>query len=73
MVIVQAGFVNFEITWREDVFRGAPQDSSAGDFGTIGINFRARKAVNDSEWFEALTALNCEMPIQNSDGHGMLK
>ncbi len=36
-----AGFIDFEITWREDVFSGAPQESSAADFGTKGINFRA--------------------------------
>ncbi len=36
-----AGFEGFEITWRADVFSGAPQESSAADFGTKGINFRA--------------------------------
>jgi hypothetical protein len=41
--VVAAGFVNFEITWRADVFSGATQSSSAADFGTLGINFRARK------------------------------
>jgi hypothetical protein len=40
---VAAGFEGFEITWREEVFRGAPQAGSAGKFGTLGINFRARK------------------------------
>ena len=35
------GFAGFEITWRADVFSGAPQESSAADFGTKGINFRA--------------------------------
>ena len=39
-----AGFTDFEITWREDVFAGAPHQSSAAKFGTLGINFRARKA-----------------------------
>ncbi len=38
-----AGFVDFEITWRAEVFDGAPQASDAGKFGTVGINFRARK------------------------------
>ena len=37
------GFEAFEITWRKAVFDGAPQASSAGKFGTKGINFRARK------------------------------
>ncbi|MEE9611066.1 MAG: hypothetical protein V3W19_07425 [Desulfatiglandales bacterium] len=36
-----AGFEGFESTWRADVFSGAPQHSSAADFGTKGINFRA--------------------------------
>ena len=38
-----AGFKDFELTWRADVFRGAPQESSAANFGTLGINFRAAK------------------------------
>ena len=59
-----AGFVDFEITWRADVFSGAPQSSSAGNFGTLGINFRARKAANEEEWAAALAALSCEMPAQ---------
>jgi hypothetical protein len=42
---VAAGFVDFEITWRAEVFDGAPQASAAGDFGTVGINFRARKPL----------------------------
>jgi hypothetical protein len=56
---VAAGFVDFEITWRADVFAGAPQASSAGKFGTQGINFRARKARNESEWAAALERLTC--------------
>lgn len=39
-----AGFVDFKIVWRGDVFAGAPQHSSAADFGTLGISFGARKA-----------------------------
>jgi hypothetical protein len=62
MVVVQAGFVDFEITWRDAVYEGAPQDSSAANYGTLGINFRARKAGNEEEWFDALNALNCEIP-----------
>ena len=57
--VVAAGFVGFEITWRADVFSGAPQSSSAAQFGTVGINFRARKARDDAEWAEALAALTC--------------
>jgi len=60
--VVGAGFVDFEITWRGDVFSGAVQSSSAAKFGTLGINFRARKASSDQEWADALAALQCEVP-----------
>jgi hypothetical protein len=43
--VVAAGFTDFAITWRDDVFSGAPQQSSAAEFGTLGINFRARKVA----------------------------
>ena len=62
MVAVAAGFVGFEITWRGDVFSGAPQSSSAAEFGTLGINVRARKATSQAEWDAALAALTCQMP-----------
>ncbi len=55
-----AGFVDFEITWRKDVFNGAPQESSAADFGTLGINFHAHKPKNNVEWEKALSALTCD-------------
>ncbi len=55
-----SGFTDFEITWRADVFRGAPQSSSAAKFGTLGINFRATRAVSDAEWQAALEQLACE-------------
>jgi len=61
---VAAGFVDFAITWRADVFSGAPQSSSAANFGTLGINFRARKALNDAEWEQALAALSCATTAQ---------
>jgi TusA-related sulfurtransferase len=61
---VIAGFVDFAITWRADVFSGAPQSSSAANFGTLGINFRARKAANYEEWATAIAALSCETPTQ---------
>ena len=44
-MVAAAGFVGFEITWRGDVFSGAAQSSSAASFGTLGINFRARKPI----------------------------
>jgi hypothetical protein len=61
---VAAGFVDFEITWQADVFSGAPQQSSAADFGTLGINFRARKAIDTAEWSAVLEALACEASSQ---------
>jgi hypothetical protein len=59
---VAAGFVDFEITRRADVFSGAAQSSSAASFGTLGIDFRARKPANDAEWEKAWVALSCETP-----------
>ena len=61
-----AGFVGFEITWRKDVFSDAPQAGSAEKFGTLGINFRARKAANEEEWAAAMTALSCEIAAPQS-------
>ena len=55
--------MEFEITWRKDVFSDAPQAGSAERFGTLGINFRARKAKSEGELVVALEALSCEMPI----------
>jgi hypothetical protein len=54
---VAAGFVDFEITWRAEVFAGAPQASSAAQFGTVGINFRARKASTEAEWAREVARL----------------
>jgi hypothetical protein len=62
MAVVMAGFVDFEITWRADVFSGAPQSSSAAEFGTLGINFGARRARDEAEWARALATLNCQVP-----------
>jgi hypothetical protein len=61
---VAAGFVGFEITWRKDVFGGAPQAGSAEKFGTLGINFRARKARSEGEWIATLAASSCEVPAR---------
>ncbi len=59
--MVGAGFVDFEITWRAEVFDGAPQESSAAAFGTVGINFSARKAASEEEWRAAMEALSCRV------------
>ena len=61
-----AGFVDFEITWQADVFNGAPQESSAVEFGTQGINFLARKAANEEEWNASKASLACEVPIKHT-------
>ena len=68
-----AGFVDFEITWQADVFIGAPQASSAAEFGAVGITFRACKAANEREWQAAMASLSCEVPapmrnLATSDG-----
>ncbi|MGD8376019.1 MAG: hypothetical protein PVF68_07755 [Acidobacteriota bacterium] len=42
-MVESAGFGDFEVTWRAPVYDGAPQSSSAAKYGTVGINFRARK------------------------------
>jgi hypothetical protein len=65
---VAAGFVGFEITWRKDVFSGAPQAGSAANFGTLGINFRARKARSEEEWTAAMAALSCEISVGHTEG-----
>jgi hypothetical protein len=67
---VAAGFVDFEITWQADVFSGAPQASSAAEFGTQGINFRARKAAHEEEWHAARASLACEVPIKPTAPQG---
>lgn len=64
-----AGFVDFEITWRDDIFSGAPQASSAANFGTVGINFRARKPESMQEWQAALSTLNCNIQEQQHSGN----
>ena len=55
-----AGFIHFEITWRADVFAGAPQSSSAASFGALGINFRARKPHDEQERAAALADSQAE-------------
>ena len=64
--VVAAGFINFEITWRKDVFAGAPQDSSAASFGTVGINFKSQKYTDEAEWYAELDELACELPNPKS-------
>lgn len=59
-----AGFEGFEITWRKKVFDGAPQAGSAGNFGTLGINFRSRKPVDGYGTWEAMAP---EAPPRRAD------
>jgi hypothetical protein len=70
VTVVAAGFVGFEITWRKDVFSGAPQAGSAANFGTLGISFRARKAANEEEVIATLGALSCEIPVNGTEEVG---
>ena len=65
-MVVATGFVGFEITWRKDVFSDAPQAGSAEKFGTLGINFQARKARSEEELIAAMAALSCEIPISGT-------
>jgi len=44
-MLAECGFDEIEVPWRADVFRGAPQDKNSVSFGTLGVNFRARKRV----------------------------
>jgi hypothetical protein len=60
--VIAAGFIEFAIDSRTDVYAGAEQSSSAANFGTLGITFRARRALDDTEWEQALSALNCDLP-----------
>jgi hypothetical protein len=44
---------------RVDVYADAPQASSAAKFGTLGINFRARRVSSEDEWSRELVAIAC--------------
>jgi hypothetical protein len=44
--VTEAGFVDFAIESRADVYAAAEQSGSAANFGTLGITFRARKAAS---------------------------
>lgn len=42
-MVATTGFEGFRVQWRGDVFAEAPQASSAAKFGTLGVDFTARK------------------------------
>jgi hypothetical protein len=73
--VTAAGFVDFAIESRTDVYAGAEQSSSAANFGTLGITFRARKAMSEEQWQLALDALSCDIraevgtPVETSGEH----
>jgi hypothetical protein len=73
---VAAGLIGFEITWRAEVYDGAPQESSAADYGTLGITFCARKPRDQKEWQEwhdaVLAAQSCELPPARQAGSAQL-
>ena len=56
-----AGFIDFEITWRAEVYADAPQESSAEDFGTLGITFFARKPVTEQEREDYFARQMCDV------------
>ncbi len=58
-----AGFVEFEITLRVDVFSGTPHESGAAEVGAMGITFKARRPHDEEEWDAAVAALTCDVPI----------
>jgi hypothetical protein len=58
--VIAAGFVSFDVTWRGDVYKDAPQASSAAKFGTLGINFTARRALDETESLAAMAVLTCQ-------------
>jgi hypothetical protein len=60
LAVTAAGFIDFTIDSRTDVFAGAQQSSSAANFGTLGITFHAHRAVSDDEWQQALAKLRSE-------------
>ena len=55
-LLAECGFDEIEVPWRADVFRGAPQDKSSATFGTLGVNFRARKKVAQQQPTDAALA-----------------
>ena len=64
-----AGFIDFAITWRADVYSGARQASSAADFGTLGITFRARKPRDEQDKQERLNAVSAASSCTIAPGH----
>ena len=55
-----AGFTDFAIVSRVDVYAGAPQQTSAAKFGTLGITFTARRL----RLGEVPVLAACELPVQ---------
>jgi hypothetical protein len=45
------------------VYADAPQESSAEDFGTLGITFFARKPLNEQEREDRLARQMCAVPL----------
>lgn len=69
--MVLAGFAGFQITWRAEVYDGAPQSSSAAEFGTQGINFCAHKPRDEQEWERALAGISCTLPSTAADAQNL--
>ncbi len=59
---MKAGFIDFAITKRVDIYSGAPQEGSAINYGTLGITFRARKPESTKAWHDEMDSLGIELP-----------
>jgi hypothetical protein len=46
VIIEEAGFEEVEVGSRTDIFAGSGGEASAGQFGTLGITFRAVKPTD---------------------------
>lgn len=42
-MVEAAGLRDFEVLFKKDVFSGSPHESSAKNFGTVGVTFAATK------------------------------
>ena len=67
-MVTAAGFEGFEITWKKNVFGDAPQEGSAASFGTLGINFQARKPASNQGRVQTTTASERTASPQPGEG-----
>jgi hypothetical protein len=72
-IVTTPGFKSFEITRREDVFGGAPQEGSAASFGPLGINFKAHKPADDQGRLQTTTTSDRAASPQPVEGQAAEK